>query len=48
MDTTNNIISGFDTFDLRTDALASIRSQAIESFRKTGFPTTRHEEWKYT
>lgn len=48
VDTTNNIISGFDTFDLRTDALASIRSQAIESFRKTGFPTTRHEEWKYT
>lgn len=48
VDTTNNIISGFDTFELRSDALAEVRSKAIDSFRKQGFPTTRHEEWKYT
>lgn len=48
VDTTNNIISGFDTFELKSDALAEIRSHAIQSFRKSGIPTTRHEEWKYT
>ena len=25
-----------------------IRKQAMKNFRKTGFPTTKHEEWKYT
>jgi Fe-S cluster assembly protein SufD len=25
-----------------------LRNEAMEAFRKTGFPTTRHEEWKYT
>ena len=48
METTNNIISGFDNFELKSDALADIRSKAIDSFIKNGFPTTRHEEWKYT
>ncbi|MFM7176436.1 MAG: Fe-S cluster assembly protein SufD [Bacteroidota bacterium] len=48
METINNIISGFDNFELKSDALADLRSKAIDSFLKNGFPTTRHEEWKYT
>src|SRR5579871_4220167 len=28
--------------------LASFRKNAIERFAEFGFPTTRHEEWKYT
>jgi len=28
--------------------LASLRKKAIERFAELGFPTTRHEEWKYT
>ncbi|MFN9596890.1 MAG: Fe-S cluster assembly protein SufD [Bacteroidota bacterium] len=48
MNTSDNIISGFDSFDLRSDALAETRSEAIESFQKIGFPNTSNEEWKYT
>lgn len=34
----------------RTDAawLRKLRTRAIETFQTLGFPTTRHEEWKYT
>ncbi len=34
----------------RSDAawLRDLRSRAIERFAALGFPTTRHEEWKYT
>jgi len=48
VNTSDNIISGFDSFDLRSDALAETRSKAIESFQKSGFPNTSNEEWKYT
>ncbi len=30
------------------DNLREIRRGALEKFRRTGIPTTRHEEWKYT
>lgn len=48
MNTTDNIITGFDNFELKSDALAEVRTNAFDSFLKNGFPTTRHEEWKYT
>jgi Fe-S cluster assembly protein SufD len=31
-----------------SDALKALRSDALEAFRDQGFPTTRHEDWKYT
>ena len=33
---------------LPADAFSEIRRQAFETFERLGFPTTRHEEWKYT
>jgi Fe-S cluster assembly protein SufD len=33
---------------LDTDWLHSVRQSAISNFRQTGFPTLRHENWKYT
>ena len=33
---------------LDTDWLHSLRQSAISSFRRTGFPDTRQEDWKYT
>ncbi len=33
---------------LAGDRLADVRNEALERFRQTGFPTTRHEAWKYT
>jgi len=32
----------------RSDWLASIQDEAIERFVELGFPTRRHEEWRYT
>ncbi|MEP6845055.1 MAG: Fe-S cluster assembly protein SufD [Panacibacter sp.] len=31
-----------------TDELHELREQAFEQFKKTGFPTTKVEDWKYT
>lgn len=45
---TNDILSGFDSFDLQSDAIADLRANAMDAFRQSGIPTTRHEEWKYT
>ena len=45
---TNDILSGFDSFDLQSDAMAELRANAMDAFRQSGIPTTRHEEWKYT
>ncbi len=42
----NNFENGLNG-QLKTE-FHQIRKQAMENFRKTGFPTTRHEEWKYT
>jgi Fe-S cluster assembly protein SufD len=33
---------------LPTDALMPLRLEALRSFSETGFPTTRHEDWRYT
>ena len=30
------------------DSLARARKEALARFAKTGFPTTRHEDWRYT
>ncbi|MGE3801199.1 MAG: Fe-S cluster assembly protein SufD [Candidatus Kapaibacterium sp.] len=54
--TTENIQQFVDTFDLFSNSLSGAveetlgakRSASIEHFKATGFPTTKHEEWKYT
>jgi Fe-S cluster assembly protein SufD len=33
---------------LPADALRPLRLEALRSFTETGFPTTRHEDWRYT
>jgi len=33
---------------LPADELSGVRSAALARFRANGFPTTRHEDWKYT
>jgi Fe-S cluster assembly protein SufD len=33
--------------DYRNNPLRKIQQEAFENFEKLGFPTTRHEEWKY-
>lgn len=30
------------------DSIQQIKSSALQSFQKLGFPTTKHEDWKYT
>lgn len=40
-----------DIFEARfpsEDALTRLRREALERFLSTGFPTQRHEDWKYT
>jgi len=31
-----------------TSPLQQLRNRALQSFRQLGFPTTKHEDWKYT
>ncbi|MEM9387695.1 MAG: Fe-S cluster assembly protein SufD [Pseudomonadota bacterium] len=31
-----------------SEAIKALRTRAIEAFSSQGFPTTRHEDWKYT
>ena len=38
----------FDLFDKKSDAFQPIRKEALESFDRIGFPSTKNEEWKYT
>jgi len=33
---------------VRHDSIHQIRRKAIEQFEKLGFPTTKHEEWRFT
>jgi len=33
---------------LPPDELSAVRNAAVASFATNGFPTTRHEDWKYT
>lgn len=54
--TTENIQQFVDAFNLFSNSLngesdstlGAKRSASIEHFKVTGFPTTKHEEWKYT
>lgn len=39
---------GFEDRADTTDNVHNIRKQAIETFEKTGFPSRKDEEWKYT
>jgi Fe-S cluster assembly protein SufD len=46
-------IDSFRKFEDRLNGQASLdvhrlRKQALKSFQELGFPTTKHEEWKYT
>lgn len=34
--------------ELPRDRLTAARQEALQQFAETGFPTTRHEDWKYT
>ena len=44
----SDILKSFSGFSKNNDVLSEMRHQAIESFDKLGFPTVKHEEWKYT
>ena len=52
MDTVNTNYFGekFKELQAATDAniLSDIRKEGFKSFSRTGLPTTRNEEWKYT
>ena len=34
--------------DMPMDVLSGLRKTAADKFVKSGFPTTRHEDWRYT
>ncbi len=34
--------------NLNSDVLSDLRKDAITNFEVVGFPTVKHEEWKYT
>lgn len=38
----------FEGFDKKNDHFKVMREDALDIFNKLGFPTLRHEEWKYT
>lgn len=44
----NDITREFESFEKKSDVLADLREDALNTFNRLGFPTTRHEEWKYT
>jgi Fe-S cluster assembly protein SufD len=49
----SRLITGFSQFEKGLDSNTSSpvharRKEAIEYFDRLGFPTTKHEEWKYT
>ncbi len=53
MDLKEKLVASFMAFENKGNIdldskVHEIRSEAIESFEKTGFPTKRDEEWKYT
>ena len=52
-DLKTQLIADFKTAEGRMNgeaksAVHQIRQQALERFDKLGFPTIRHEEWKYS
>lgn len=40
--------SEFDEFEKKSDVFKNSRLDAFEVFNRLGFPSTKHEEWKYT
>ncbi len=46
----DNYVADYDSLgsQLTGDVLADKRAAALELFKKTGFPSTRNENWKYT
>lgn len=49
----DSFLAAFDRFERQTQGetppwLASLRKTAIARFAELGFPTTRHEEWRFT
>lgn len=47
-ETMPDVTREFEVFEKKNDRLKVLREDALEIFNKLGFPTTRHEEWKYT
>lgn len=49
---TNHFLSAFERFQKRSasapDWLRALRQAALDSFVRSGLPTTRHEDWRYT
>ena len=40
--------AAFDALPVAQDDLGAVRREALERFLAAGFPTQRHEDWKYT
>jgi Fe-S cluster assembly protein SufD len=47
MTTITDTITAFYKEQIPADFLSEVRKKSFEDFEKQGFPTTRHEEWKY-
>lgn len=52
-DVKNKLIENFNVFELNlqedeSNPIAEIRREALNKFAAMGFPTRKHEEWKYT
>lgn len=50
-DVRSTFVSGFGAFERRAPAppwLTSLRKDALGKFEAKGFPSTRHEDWRYT
>jgi len=52
-DVKSKLIENFNVFELNlqedeSNPIAEIRKEALKNFAAMGFPTRRHEEWKYT
>ncbi len=53
MDLKEKLVTSFMAFENKGNVdldskIHGIRTEAIEQFEKTGFPSRKHEEWKYT
>lgn len=44
----DSLIQQYNTIDTTTEVLSQLRKDAFTNFQALGFPTTKHEEWKYT
>jgi Fe-S cluster assembly protein SufD len=47
----DELINSFDDVAItgtRSEAVQRAREEGLQSFKRSGFPTRRNEEWKYT